>query len=52
MKKMDLDKDGKISPDDFLATVKKEPLLLEAFGQCLPDENTVNQFITQFFTKE
>merc|ERR1712032_1788957 len=36
MKKMDEDKDGKVSFADFEVTVKNEPLMLEAFGPCLP----------------
>ena len=38
VKKMDADRDGKINLEDFRATVIKEPLLLEAFGPCLPDD--------------
>ena len=47
MRKMDKDKDGKVSFEDFQATVsitdiferdafevKEEPLLMEAFGEC------------------
>ena len=37
LKKMDEDRDGKISESDYVCTVKKEGLLLEAFGHCLPD---------------
>ena len=36
IKKMDKDKDGRISFSDYHDTVTKEPLLLEAFGNCLP----------------
>ncbi|XP_011152832.2 EF-hand calcium-binding domain-containing protein 1 [Harpegnathos saltator] len=40
LKKLDVDHDGKISFRDYEMAVKGEPLLLEAFGQCLPtDEN-------------
>ena len=48
---MDKDKDGKVSFHDFVATVKKEHLLLEAFGQCLPTEITTKGFIEQLVTK-
>ena len=51
LKKIDLDKDGKISLEDFAATVRKEPLLLEAFGQCLPEDQVVKQFNQEFLTK-
>ena len=33
---MDRDRDGKISAQDFSETVAEQPLLMEAFGQCLP----------------
>ena len=36
MKKMDEDKDGRVSFADFEVTVTKDPLMLEAFGPCLP----------------
>ena len=44
LKKMDLDKDGIIGFDDFEGTVLKEPLLLEAFGKCLPTEKSLVRF--------
>ena len=33
---MDRDRDGKIGFTDFRDTVAKQPLLMEAFGECLP----------------
>jgi hypothetical protein len=33
---MDKDKDGRISLADWKSTLASEPLLLEAFGPCLP----------------
>ncbi|CAK9833851.1 CLXN [Anthophora retusa] len=40
LKKLDVDRNGKISFQDYKLAVLEEPLLLEAFGQCLPtDEN-------------
>ena len=36
LKKMDQDHDGRVSLADYETTVKQDPLLLEAFGQCLP----------------
>ena len=36
MKKMDEDKDGKVSLEDFQLSVLHNPLMLEAFGPCLP----------------
>ncbi|KAK9306563.1 hypothetical protein QLX08_002760 [Tetragonisca angustula] len=35
LKKLDVDRDGKISFQDYKVAVTEEPLLLEAFGQCL-----------------
>ena len=35
-RKMDRDRDGKIGFTDFRDTVAKQPLLMEAFGECLP----------------
>lgn len=36
LKKMDLDHDGRLSYQDYSEAVRNEPLLLEAFGPCLP----------------
>ncbi|XP_055371412.1 calaxin [Condylostylus longicornis] len=44
LRKFDLDKDGRISFDDYSKTVKAEPLLIEAFGQCLPTESATLSF--------
>lgn len=46
LRKLDVDKDGKISYQDFLEAVTEEPLLLEAFGQCLPAETACQTFIS------
>lgn len=46
LKKLDHDKDGKLSFADFKATVTEEPLLLEAFGQCLPSESATVSFLS------
>ncbi|XP_011872861.1 PREDICTED: calcineurin subunit B isoform X2 [Vollenhovia emeryi] len=45
LKKLDVDHDGKISFRDYETAVKEEPLLLEAFGQCLPTEETCAGFL-------
>ena len=42
MKKMDDDKDGKVSFEDFQICVKNNPLMLEAFGPCLPTGKVLN----------
>ena len=44
LKKMDLDRDGKLSQKDFCNSVQDEPLLLEAFGPCLPSWDSVQRF--------
>ncbi|XP_034375481.1 calaxin-like isoform X1 [Arvicanthis niloticus] len=49
LKKMDYDNDGKISFADFEKAVKKDGLLLEAFGPCLPDAKTCFHFETLVF---
>lgn len=48
MKKMDLDRDGKISFDDYRNTVKKYPVMLEFLGPCLPDQRTVYKMLCTF----
>ena len=48
MKKMDEDKDGKVSFDDFKITVNNDPLMLEAFGPCLPSNKAGETFISGF----
>jgi len=44
VKLMDLDKDGRLSFEDYSKSVEQENLLLEAFGQCLPDAKYVQSF--------
>ncbi|XP_074041630.1 calaxin [Leptinotarsa decemlineata] len=46
MRKIDKNKDGKISLEDFQKTVGEEPLLIEAFGKCLPSEESKITFLT------
>ncbi|KAL1115622.1 hypothetical protein AAG570_005912 [Ranatra chinensis] len=45
LKRLDLDRDGKVSKEDFLGAVAEEPLFLEAFGQCLPTEAAAAAFL-------
>ena len=45
IKKMDYDKDGKISHQDFLMAVTQDPLMLEAFGSCLPYGSVGTHFV-------
>nr|XP_013099272.1 unnamed protein product [Stomoxys calcitrans] len=46
LKKFDIDKDGKVSLEDFMATVAAQPLLIEAFGQCLPTDSAIVSFFS------
>ena len=46
IKKMDYDKDGRISLDDFSHTVSEDVLMLEAFGKCLPSDKTGQEFLS------
>ena len=52
LKKMDHDKDGRISLADFQISVCKEPLLLEAFGNCLPSSRAGLEFVEKILDKE
>jgi len=37
LKKLDEDRDGRVNEQDYSSAVNKDTLLLEAFGQCLPN---------------
>lgn len=43
LKKLDEDRDGRVSEADWMSAIAKEGLLMEAFGQCLPSSQ-VNYF--------
>ena len=45
LRKMDLDKDGRVSFSDWKETIRLEPLLLEAFGPCLPNKKAAEVFL-------
>ncbi|XP_072507615.1 calaxin-like isoform X1 [Notamacropus eugenii] len=49
LKKMDYDNDGKLSYEDFERAVKKDHLLLEVFGPCLPEIEKCLEFETLVF---
>lgn len=49
MKKFDIDKDGKVSLRDYQLAVSDEPLLLEAFGNCLPTESARETFLSTMY---
>jgi hypothetical protein len=45
LRKLDIDKDGKVSLADWSSTVRKEPLMMEAFGPCLPSKRAIDIFM-------
>jgi hypothetical protein len=45
LRKLDTDRDGKISFQDFQTAVRGESLLMEAFGQCLPTDRACRSFM-------
>ncbi|XP_058466547.1 calaxin-like [Malaya genurostris] len=51
LRKMDMDKDGAISRQDFREAVYKEPELMECFGQALPDRAHVYAFSRTFLER-
>lgn len=51
LRKMDLDRDGRISFRDYRETVRANILLLQPFGKCLPDREDCYNFMTTFTTK-
>lgn len=46
LRKLDKDRDGKISFLDFQTALMEESLLMEAFGQCLPTDRACRSFMT------
>ena len=44
IRKMDYDRDGRISFADFATTVAKDSLMMEAFGTCLPSNRAGQEF--------
>ncbi|KAI8895337.1 hypothetical protein BC833DRAFT_601574 [Globomyces pollinis-pini] len=45
LKKLDEDRDGRVSEADWAGAIAKEELLMEAFGQCLPPKKVVDRFM-------
>jgi len=45
LKKLDEDRDGRVSEGDWTTAIGKESLLLEAFGQCLPTRMAVEAYL-------
>ncbi|XP_055629628.1 calaxin-like [Toxorhynchites rutilus septentrionalis] len=51
LRRMDVDRDGAISFDDYRQTVYKYPELMECFGQALPDRSHVYAFSRTFLER-
>lgn len=49
--KMDLDRDGAISFEDYRESVRRSPELLECFGQALPDRGHIYAFSRTFLER-
>lgn len=47
-KKIDVDRDGKISFTDYKTAVLHQPMMLEALGNCLPERTAAHAFVTTF----
>ena len=47
LKKLDEDRDGRVSESDWNSAISKESLLMEAFGQCLPSEKNISVFLDE-----
>ncbi|KAJ3049890.1 EF-hand calcium-binding domain-containing protein 1, partial [Rhizophlyctis rosea] len=46
LKKLDEDRDGRVSEADWTGAIAKESLLLTAFGQCLPGRAAVESYLS------
>lgn len=51
MKKLDIDRDSRITLSDFTQAVLKDNLLLEALGQCLPSDDVCYNFFNNIDSK-
>lgn len=51
IKKMDFDRDGKVSFEDYKRTVLETPLMLECFGPTLPTRLSAYSFSTSFTSR-
>jgi hypothetical protein len=45
LKKLDEDRDGRVSEADWTSAISKEALLMEAFGRCLPPLKSVDLYM-------
>jgi Ca2+-binding EF-hand superfamily protein len=48
LKKLDGDKQGQVTFDSFRSAVYRDPLLLQALGECLPSAETVRTYMILF----
>lgn len=48
LRKLDADGDGILSCSDYQLSVKTDPDMLQCFGQCLPDRDTLYAVLTTF----
>lgn len=46
LKKLDEDRDGRVSESDWAGAIAKESLLIEAFGKCLPTAKVIENRLT------
>ncbi|KAI8815589.1 uncharacterized protein EV422DRAFT_510482 [Fimicolochytrium jonesii] len=46
LKKLDEDRDGRVSEADWAVAIGKEQLLMEAFGQCLPRAGAITDYLS------
>lgn len=51
LKKMDIDRDGKLSYEDFKKSVKRNPMLLESLGPIIPPRPFIKSLLTTFTPK-
>ncbi|XP_013394630.1 EF-hand calcium-binding domain-containing protein 1 [Lingula anatina] len=49
LKKLDMDHDSKVSLEDFVSCLDREPLLLECLGPILPDHTHITRFEEKMF---
>lgn len=48
IQKMDIDRDGSISFNDYRVSVLKQPILLQCLGQVIPDRDSIYSFLMTF----
>lgn len=48
MKKLDVNRDGQVTYDDFREAVSNQPLMMECLGQCMPTRLSATAFLISF----